>query len=123
MADLTTELSAYGIDYADALDRVGGSVDFYKKLAFKYLDDSHYADLVAAMEVQDFDEGYKAAHALKGVSGNLSLANLYKASAKVSEALYQGEYQAAEAMMPEVTAAHEKAVEGLTAWQNGTLDS
>ncbi len=121
MADVSAELTKYGIDYEDAMDRVGGSAEFYEKLAIKYLDDSHYADLVAAMEVKDFDEGYKAAHALKGVSGNLSFADLFRASAAVSEALYQGEYQAAESLMPEVKAAHEKVVEGLTAWQNGQL--
>ncbi len=119
MADLSAELSKYGIDYEDALDRVGGSADFYEKLAMKYLDDSHYVDLVAAMEVKDFDAGYQAAHALKGVSGNLSFADLYKASAAVSEALYQGEYQAAEKLMPEVKATHEKVLEGLERWSNG----
>lgn len=122
MSDLTAELQKYGIDYDDAIDRVGGNADFYKKLAMKYLDDSHFADLCAAMEVKDFDEAYKAAHALKGVSGNLSLADLYKASGAVSDALYDGEYPSAEKLMPEVKAAHEKAVEGLVAWGDGTLD-
>lgn len=121
MADLSTELAKYGIDYEDAMERVGGSADFFEQLAMKYLDDTHYVDLVAAMEVKDFDAGYAAAHALKGVSGNLSLTDLYKASAAVSDALFQGEYQAAEHLMPQVTAAHVKAVEGLGKWENGDL--
>lgn len=121
MADLTTELAKYGIDYADALDRVGGSAEFYEKLAMKYLDDEHYVDLAAAMEVKDYDAAYKAAHALKGVSGNLSFPDLFKASGATSGALYEGESQAAEGFMPEVKAAHEKVIKGLTKWQNDEL--
>lgn len=116
MSDLATKLSPYGIDYADALDRVGGSADFYKQLAMKYLDNSHYASLVASMEVADYDEAYKAAHALKGASGNLSFDKLFRASAAVSDALYSGEYQAAEKLMPQVKAANEKVLEGLEKW-------
>ena len=121
MADLTTELAPYGIDYDEAMERMGGSVDFFKQLAMKYLNDTRFVDLVAAMDVKDLDAAYEAAHALKGVSGNLSMTRLFKASAAVSDALYQGEYQAAEKLMPEVKAAHEKAVEGLEKWQNGEL--
>lgn len=121
MADLTTELSGYGIDYADALDRVGGNADFYKQLAAKYLADTHCVDLVAAMEAEDYDAAYKAAHALKGVSGNLSFPELFKASAAASEALYQGEPQAAAGFLPEIKAAHKKVVDGLVKWQEGEL--
>lgn len=120
MADLNAELAKYGIDYVDAMDRVG-SADFYKKLAMKYLDDSNYVDLVAAMEVKDYEEGYSAAHALKGVSGNLSLANLFKVASAVSDALFEGEYEAAQKLMPELKAANEKAIEGLEKWQNGEI--
>lgn len=122
MADLASELSKYGIDYADAIDRFDGDGDFYKTLALKYLENDQFVNLVAAMEVKDFNEGYEAAHTLKGVSGNLSFAELYKASAAVSEALNQGEYQAAESLMPEVKSAHEKVIQGLVAWQDGELD-
>ncbi len=122
MADLAVALEKYGIDYADAMERVGDSAEFYKKIAMKYLNDTNYDKLVSAMDVKDFDAGYKAAHSLKGVSGNLSMPALYKASAAVSDALFDGEYQAAEHMMPEVKAAHEKVIEGLQAWQDGVLE-
>lgn len=121
MSDLTAQLAPYGIDYEDAMERMGGSEDFYKQLAMKYLNDSNFVDLVAAMEMKDFDAGYKAAHALKGVSGNLSFPDLFKASAAVSDALFQGEYQAAEEMMPVVKKAHETVLEGLTKWSDGEI--
>lgn len=119
--DLSAKLSAYGIDLADAMERMDDDEALYKRLAFKYLDNTNYVDLVAAMKAQDYDAAYTAAHTLKGVSGNLSLAALYKVASAVSDALKQGEYQAAEQMMPDLKTAHEKAVDGLVAWQDGTL--
>lgn len=121
MSDLKEKLSKYGIDYEDALDRVDGDEDFYKTLAMKYLTNENYVSLVAAMEVKDYDEAYKAAHALKGISGNLSFNDLFKVASEMSAALYQGEYQAAEKMLPQVTKYHKEVLEGLEKWSNGEL--
>lgn len=119
--ELTAKLAAYGIDYPDAMDRMDGNASLYQKLAVKYLDNECMADLKAAMEVKDYDEAYRAAHTLKGASGNLSFKDLFEASSAASAALYQGEYEAAEKLLPDVEAAHKKVLEGLVAWQDGTL--
>lgn len=118
---LITKLATYGIDYTDAMDRMDGNADLYKKLAFKYLDNDCMVDLQAAMEVADYDAAYKAAHTLKGASGNLSFKDLFDASAVESAELFQGEYEAAAATLPQVLAAHQKVIEGLEHWQDGTL--
>lgn len=119
--DMNTKLAPYGIDYMDAMDRMDNDGDLYKMLALKYLGNGKYADLVAALEMKDFDEAYKAAHTLKGVAGNLSFARLFDVSAAMSEALFQGEYQAAEKMLPDLTAANDKVIEGLNAWSDDSL--
>ncbi|WP_165253747.1 Hpt domain-containing protein [Adlercreutzia sp. ZJ304] len=118
---LNNKLLAYGIDYNDAMDRMGNNADLYKKLAMKYLDNECMADLLAAMEIQDFDAAYTAAHTLKGASGNLSFNELYEISASESEALREGEYQAAEEMLSDVKAAHDKVIAGLTKWADDEL--
>lgn len=120
-ADLAAELAQYGIDYADAMDRMGGNEDLYKKLALKYLDDSNYVDLVAAMEMANYDDAYKAAHSLKGVAGNLSFNKLYELAGTASGALHQGEYEAVTPLMPSIKEAHEKVIDGLVKWQDGEL--
>ncbi len=120
---IAQKLAAYGIDYMDAMDRMDDNAELYKKLALKYLNDQNYANLVAALEVKDFDGAYKAAHALKGVSGNLSFTDLFKAAASASDALFQGEYQAAEGFLPIISAANDKVITGLTAWEDGTLEA
>ncbi len=119
--ELTAKLAPYGIDYVDAMDRMGGDEAIYKKLAMKYLNNTNYVDLVAAMEAKNYDDAYEAAHTLKGVSGNLSFTDLFKIAAAISNALYQGEYQAAEGMMADVKKEHEKVLDGLVKWQDDAL--
>lgn len=120
-ATLAEELAPYGIDYVDAMDRFEGNAALYERLALKYLADTHFAGLVAALEVRDFDEAYNQAHSLKGVAGNLSLRPLYEAATLESDALHAGEYEAAEKYLPQVEAAHENAIKGLEALRDGTL--
>ena len=117
MADaLAEKLATYGIDLVDAEDRFDGNLDLYKRMALKYLQDDHLVSLVAAMDVKDYDEAFKQAHALKGVAGNLSFVPLYKAVAIVSDALKAGEAFGAEQNLPAAKAAHEKVLEGLELW-------
>lgn len=118
---LADKLAPYGIDYVDAMDRFGDNADLYERLAMKYLDDSHLVALQAAIEAHDFSDGYSEAHALKGVAGNLSFKDPYEAATLVSDALYAGESEAAIKYLPQVEAAHKKVIEGLLAWQDGTL--
>ncbi|WP_296009582.1 Hpt domain-containing protein [uncultured Adlercreutzia sp.] len=120
-AELADKLAPFGIDYVDAMDRFGDNADLYERLALKYLDDGHMVALEAAMETKDFSEGYSQAHALKGVAGNLSFKDLYECAALVSDALYAGEYEAAEKHLPQVEKAHKLVIEGLEAWQRGEL--
>ena len=107
------KLAPYGIDWADAEDRFDGNTDLYKRMALEYEGDEHLVSLVAAMDVKDYDEAYKQAHALKGVAGNLSFAKLYEVAAVVSDALKAGEPEAAAERMGALEAAHEKVLEGL----------
>ena len=116
-ADLESLLEPYGIDYDDALDRFAGNAALFRRLALKYLDDTHYAGLEAALDAGDYEEAYAQAHTLKGVAGNLSLADLYRAAARVSDALRNGEVELAKSHLPEVARAHERALEGLRVLQ------
>lgn len=122
MSELAEKLAEYGIDYPDAMSRLDGNAAFYKRLSLKYLDNSSFATLAAAMEVGDFDAGYKAAHTLKGVAGNLSFSRMYKAASAICEALRQGEYRAAEGLMPELAQAHSSVMHALTAWSAGDIN-
>ena len=111
--NIADKLAPYGIDWADAEDRFDGNVDLYKRMALKYENDSHLVALEAAMDVKDYDEAHKQAHALKGVAGNLSFAKLFEIAAVISDALKEGEPQAAAERMGALAEAHVKVLEGL----------
>lgn len=118
---LATALSRYGIDYADAMERFGGNSELYLRLAKKYLDADNFARLVSAMEMHDFDEAYRQAHALKGVAGNLSFTKLYNLATEIALNLREGEYAAASSFLDDARDAHERVIEALAKFSAGTL--
>ena len=58
-----------------------------RKLLGMFLGDQSFATLDAAMAEQDTEKAFRAAHTLKGMTGDLGLENLYKATSALTEAL------------------------------------
>lgn len=104
----TTEAiqNAQVIDYADAMDRFGDNEALYKRLAGKFTADTHFAELEEALECNDIDAAYRAAHSLKGVAGNLSFSQLYQLASIVSKALENGDRATADQWIPQVKEAY-----------------
>lgn len=73
-------------DYADVLRRMG-SEERVKRFLLKFTLDPSFGLLCDAMAAQDAAAAFRAAHSLKGISANLGLAKLYRASDVLSEAL------------------------------------
>ncbi len=103
-------LVAHGIDYHGGIDRFGGNVALFEKFIFRYLDDTHYDQLVEALDAGDPEEGFRVAHTLKGVVGNLSFTSYFSALAPLTEALRAGDVGAARTYMSEVAKAHDETV-------------
>ena len=64
------------IDMDDALKRIGGNEDFYKKLLERFSSGNHLEELENAIAVNDMYEASRVAHKIKGVAANLSLTRL-----------------------------------------------
>ena len=75
MADNVTYL-----DYADGLKRVMNNAKLYAKLLTKFKDTTKLDDLEAAVAAGNMEAAQNAAHTIKGVAANLSLAELFKQS-------------------------------------------
>ena len=106
---------AAGVDVDDALARLMGSEALLARLLGKFAADENCARLVTAAEADDADAALEAAHALKGVSGNLSMTRLYELTSRQCELIRAGDWPAARALVGEVAAAHGALVEAIGA--------
>ena len=103
-------LDAAGLDTADALARLMGSEALLGRLLGKFTADENCAKLVAAAEKDDADAALEAAHALKGVSGNLSMTRLYELTARQCELIRGSDWPAARELVDDVVAEHDALV-------------
>lgn len=76
-------------DYNDAKERLC-SDRLITKFSLMFLRDHSFADLKKAMEKKSYDEGFRAAHTLKGVCQNLAFTGLYKKAEELTEILRPG---------------------------------
>ena len=58
-----------GSDFEGVLGRMGSEA-MVKRFALKFLDDPSYGNLVKAVEEQNAEEAFRAAHTLKGICLN-----------------------------------------------------
>lgn len=107
------KLNACGIDYAAGVDRFGGNDAMFEKFIRRYTDDTHYSELLTAIEAGDSEQAFRVAHTLKGVVGNLSFTTYYNAITPLTELLKEGKLEEARALVPSVQQAEEKALEAL----------
>ena len=105
---LTIEkLRAWGADTEDGLRRCMNNEAFYLRLAEKAAQDPAYDKLKEATEARDLTAAFEAAHALKGVTANLSLTPLNKPVAEMSDLLKAGTDMDYSAILGQVLAARE----------------
>ncbi|MCI8875689.1 MAG: Hpt domain-containing protein [Lachnospiraceae bacterium] len=102
------ELVDAGVNVDSALDRFMGNEKLLMRFLLKFSNDTNYERLKTAMEKEDYKEAFEGAHALKGLSGNLSLDALYEAAGKVTEGLRHENYEEAKEWMPKVTEEYER---------------
>ena len=81
------DLRAFGANVDEGLARCMNMEAFYLRLVNSVKQEANFAALFAAMEAHDLEAGFKAAHALKGVLGNLSLTPLYEPMIELTELL------------------------------------
>lgn len=94
-------------DYEGTLARMMKE-DRMKKFLLLFLQDTSYQSLCDHMEAENVEEAFRAAHTLKGVTINLGLSKLNRASFEITEALRAKNLEGARAFLPDVTAAYEQ---------------
>ncbi len=108
---LKEKLDRAGVDVASAMDRFLGNEKLLIKFLGKFPKDGSYALFKSAMEEKRYDDAFKAAHTLKGLSANLSLTGMFEVISSEVEFLRGSMYEEAEKMLPEVVQEYEKVKE------------
>ena len=112
-AEIKERLQKSGIDVSDALERFMGNDAFLERFLKKFLSDSNYENLAAAIETGDKEAALIAAHTLKGICGNLSMTGLFELLSKQVVAFRAGDWEKGAEMMPEITNGYEAVVEAI----------
>ena len=88
--DLKECYAVAGGDYEDVMRRFMREerVDRFLKM---FLNDQSFNTLCSAMDEKDYDNAFRMAHTVKGISMNLSLTDLQIASSELTENLRSGE--------------------------------
>lgn len=81
------KLNAFGADTAEGVARCAGSEALYLRLVKMIPAEANFGKLDEAIAANDLDEAFAAAHALKGVLGNLSLTPMYNKVVEITEPL------------------------------------
>lgn len=81
------KLNSFGANATEGLARCFGNESLYLKLVMTIPDDAVFDRLKQKLDANDLDGAFDAAHALKGVLGNLSLTPLYEIAVDITEFL------------------------------------
>ena len=95
-------LQQFGADTAQGLGRCMNNEAFYLRLVNMGLDDASFSKLEEAVKNGDKKTAFEAAHALKGVLGNLSLTPLYTPVSEMTELLRAGKDADYSSMLAEI---------------------
>ena len=108
--------AAMGGNYEEVLGRLR-SDRLIQKFVMKFVNDSSYQLLLDSMASGDYEEAFRAAHTLKGVSQNLSFTKLYRSSHEITEALRDKSYDKAAQLFTKVEADYLQTVAAIQAFQ------
>ncbi|MCM1104997.1 MAG: Hpt domain-containing protein [Clostridium sp.] len=107
-------LERAGVNLNEALERFMGNEELLVRFLKKFVNDSSYQSLVKAMGEKNAKDAFEAAHALKGVCGNLSIAKLFEHVCRLVELLRGGNMgEEADQCFAEVVAEYERVIDEL----------
>ena len=108
------QLEAAGIDVDDALSRFMDNESLMVKFLLRFPQDQNFRQLQEALAAGDAAGAYTAAHTLKGVAGNLSMAALFRQASAVTEDLRKEDLAGAAARMGALEAEYHRVIAALT---------
>lgn len=111
--EMRDTLTLAGINMETLLERLGQNELLLHRLLGKFLEDRNYGILEEAMRSGDREKALTASHTLKGISGNLSMDQLYQTVTAQVEAIRADDWNRAKQAMPEITMLYENLRSGI----------
>ena len=105
-------------DYQEVLGRLYSEA-LVQKFVGKFLSDKSFQLLQDTLKAGDYEEAFRAAHTLKGVTQNLSFTRLYQSSHEITEALRTKNYDQAHQLLATVEGDYTRTAEAIRAYQGG----
>ena len=105
-------------DYQEVLGRLYSDA-LVQRFVGKFLTDQSFQTLESTLKAGDYDEAFRAAHTLKGVTQNLSFTKLYQSSHEITEALRTKDYALAVQLLPKVEEDYVQTAAAIHAYQAG----
>lgn len=107
---LFEELKDLGVDVDGGLKRINGNEKLYTKLLGSYLKAVKTYNVQPDFDDADCNEMIEKTHAIKGVSGNMSITPVYEAYTKIVDLLRTGKPEDARAILKDITPVQDKIV-------------
>lgn len=104
------KLEGLGVNLEDTLERFVDNEQLYLKCLNKLLDDKNYTNMLSAIDEEDAEAAFDAAHALKGVSANLGLDKLFKEMKVITEVFRAGKLDYDSDNLERLQAAYKEAI-------------
>lgn len=105
-------------DYEGTIKRLY-SEKFVEKIVRKFLQDKSFPELEKAMEEEQREEAFRAAHTLKGVSQNLGFTRLHARSAELTELLRESLEPEAVQVFEDTKREYQRTIEVIADLQEG----
>lgn len=99
-------------DYEDVLFRLKLE-ERVQKFAIRFIADRSFADLQKALQENNAEEAFRAAHTLKGTAQNLGFTALYEEAYDMTETLRVRKIEEAKTLRPQVEECYKRTVQAL----------
>ena len=104
-------------DYQEVLGRLYSDA-LVQRFVGKFLSDQSFQLLERSLAEKNYEEAFRAAHTLKGVTQNLSFTRLYQSSHELTEALRAQDYELAAQLFSKVEADYIQTAAAIQAYQS-----
>jgi HPt (histidine-containing phosphotransfer) domain-containing protein len=107
------KLQNAGIDWEDGVRRCGGDPALYERLLGMFANDTNFNEAAKSLEASDYEGLFSHTHEIKGMSGNLSITDVYADSSEVVALLRAKEYDSINAAFEKLRASYSQALEAI----------